>query len=289
LTCGAPFSWSNIISSLRPADLSFAGIYENQDGERSAVGHITKSPKLSTAQINFLLVPPIPRQGDLVFLMEALVKEAGSWGAKQIMAEISPDAAYFPEFRKTGFVVFSKQRIYRFASPHHFQSSVDVHWRTWTSDDIPAVRALYQTLVPPLIQPIEPLTRLETLGMVCYDEKGELQAFADLVYGPVGVWVLPFVHPQSSSDTTGILLQLVLDLPDVGGRPVYLASRSYQPWIDSALETSPAERGSEQALLVRYIALRQRVTSTLTFSQLENGQAEPTYPVTPITGNKSSN
>jgi hypothetical protein len=144
-------------------------------------------------------------------------------------------------------------------------------------------------LVPPLIQPIEPLTRLETLGMVCYDEKGELQAFADLVYGPVGVWVLPFVHPQSSSDTTGILLQLVLDLPDVGGRPVYLASRSYQPWIDSALETSPAERGSEQALLVRYIALRQRVTSTLTFSQVENGQAEPTYPVTPITGNKSSN
>ncbi len=288
MTCGAPFSWSNIISSIRPADLSFAGIYENQDGERSAVGHITKSPKLSTAQINFLLVPPIPRQEDLVFLMEALVKEAGSWGAKQIVAEISPDAAYFPEIRKSGFVVFSKQRIYRFASPYHFQSGVNIHWRTWTSDDIPAVRALYQTLVPPLIQPIEPLTRLETLGLVCFDEKRELQAFADLVYGPVGVWVLPFVHPQSSLDTTGILLQLVLDLPDLNGRSVYLASRSYQPWIDSALESSPAEQGSEQALLVRYIAIRQRATAGLAFNPLENGSAEPTYPVTYITDNKGS-
>ena len=288
MTCGAPFSWSNIISSIRPADLSFAGIYENQDGERSAVGHITKSPKLSTAQINFLLVPSIPRQEDLVFLLEALVKEAGTWGAKQIVAEISPDAAYFSEFRKSGFVVFSKQRIYRFASPYHFQSGVDIHWRTWTSDDIPAVRTLYQTLVPPLIQPIEPLTRLESLGLVCYDDKEELQAFADLVYGPVGVWVLPFVHPQSPLDTTGILLQLVLDLPDLNGRSVYLASRSYQPWIDSALESSPAEQGSEQALLVRYIAIRQRATAGLAFKQLENGNAEPTYPVTYITDNKGS-
>jgi hypothetical protein len=288
LTCGAPFSWSNIISSIRPADLSYMGIYENQDGERSAVGHITKSPKLSTAQINFLLVPPNSRQEDLVFLMEALVKEAGAWGAKQIMAEISPEAAYFPEFRRAGFVVFSKQRIYRFAPPYTFQSGVNVHWQTWTSDDIPAVRTLHQTLVPPLIQPIEPLTRLESLGLVCYDEKGELQAFADLVYGPVGVWVLPFVHPQSPLEPTGMLQQLVLDLPDLNGRPVYLVSRSYQPWIDSALESSPAEQGSEQALLVRYIALRQRVTAGLTFSQLENGNAEPTYPVTSITGNKGS-
>ncbi len=88
-------------------------------------------------------------------------------------------------------------------------------------------------------------------------------------------------------DTTGILLQLVLDLPDLNDRPVYLASRSYQPWIDSALESSPAEQGSEQALLVRYIALRQRAAAGLTFSQLENGNADrPT--VTYITDNKGS-
>ena len=268
--------------------MSYAGIYENQDGERSAVGHVTKFPKLTTAQINFLLVPPIPRQEDLVFLLEALVKEAGSWGAKQIVAEMSPEAVYFSEFRKAGFVVFSKQRLYKFTSPQETQSGLDGNWRTWTSDDIPAVRSLYQTLVPPLIQPVEPLTRLETLGMVRYDQKGELQAFADLVYGPVGVWVIPFVHPQSPLDTTDLLLQLVLDLPDLNGRPVYLAARSYQPWIDSALESSPAEQGPEQALLVRYIAIRQRVTSVLPFGQLENGKAEPTFPVTPIAGNNST-
>ena len=265
--------------------MSYAGIYENQAGERSAIGHITKSPKLTTAQINFLLVPPIPRQGDLVILLEALIKEAGEWGAKQVMAEMPPEAAFFPEFRQAGFTVFSKQRLYKFSSPLDIQSDLKKHWQTWTSDDIPSVRSLYQMLVPPLIQPIEPLTRLETLGLIYYDEHGELQAFADLVYGPVGVWVIPFVHPQPSVDTSGLLSQLVLDLPNLNGRPVYLASRSYQPWIDSALESSPAERGPEQALLVRYIAIRQRVTSGLTFNQFEGGNVEPTYPVTSIKKN----
>lgn len=183
--------------------------------------------------------------------------------------------------------MFSKQRIYKLSSTLGIQKVLPYHWQTWTSKDIPAVRSLYQTLVPPLIQPVEPLTRLETLGLVCYGEQGTLQAFADLVYGPAGVWVIPFIHPQSSLDTVDLLLQLVSDLPDLNGRPVYLAARSYQPWIESALESSPAECGPEQALLVRYIAIRQRVASGVRFDQLENGKAEPTFPVTPITRNKS--
>ena len=287
MTCGAPFSWANIVSSIRPANHSYAGIYENQAGERSAIGHITKSPKLNTAQINYLLVPPIPCQNDLVNLLEALTKEAGTWDAKQVTAEMSPEAVYFSEFRRAGFVVYSKQRIYKLTSSMAFESGLTTHWQTWTSDDIPAVRSLHQMLVPPLIQSIEPLTRLETLGLVYYDERGELQAFADLVYGPIGVWVIPFVPPQSSVEASTLLLQLVLDLPDLNGRPVYLATRSYQPWIDSALEGSPAEPGPEQALLVKYVAIRQRVTSALTFNRLENGNTEPTFPVTPIEKNSA--
>ena len=285
MTCGAPFSWANIVSSIRLANLSYAGIYENESGERSVVGHITKSPKLTTAQVNFLLVPAASHKGDLIGLLEALTKEAGTWGAKQVLAEMSPETDYFSEFRRAGFVVFSKQRLYKFTSVQDVRDTLARHWQTWTSDDIPAVRSLHQMLVPPLIQAVEPLTRLETLGLVYYDDRGDLQAFADLVYGPVGVWVIPFIHPQSSLDTTALLHKLVLDLPDLNGRPVYLASRSYQPWIDSALETSSAECGPEQALLVRYIAIRQRVTTSLAFNQLENGNAEPTFPVTPIEKN----
>lgn len=268
--------------------MSYAGIYEDQAGERSALGQITKSPKLTTAQINFLLAPADSQQSDLIPLLEELIKEAGTWGAKQATAEMLPEAEYFSAFRQAGFSVFAKQRVYEFDSPKAVQGSLTPRWRIWTSDDIPAMRGLYQTLVPPLIQPVEPITRLEMLGLVHYDAAGTLQAFADLVYGPVGIWVNPFVHPQTSVDITALLLQLVADLPDLAGRPVYLISRSYQPWIESALETSLAGRGPEQALLVRHIAIRQRVFAGRSFKAMESGNPEPTFPVTPITERKQS-
>lgn len=266
--------------------MSYAGIYENDEGVRTAAAHIIKSPKLTTAQINFLLIPSEPGQRDLVPLLEGMVKEAGAWHANHVIAEMSPEAIYFVEFRQAGFSVFSKQRLYCFSNPVHLKNELTRHWRTWTSDDIPAVRSLYHMLVPPLIQPIEPLTRLESLGVVYYNDQGDLQGFADMVYGPAGVWVIPFINPQTTEDIPGLLRQLASDLPDLNGRPVYIAARSYQPWIDGALESSPVERGPEQALLVRYIAVRQPVSSNLAFTQLENGNAEPTYPVTPITGNR---
>ena len=144
------------------------------------------------------------------------------------------------------------------------------------------MRVLYQALVPPLIRPVEPLTRLEMLGLVFYDDRGELQAFADLVYGPVGIWVLPFVHPQCPVDISGVLAQLVLDLPDRNRRPVYIAVRSYQPWVENALDMFSPEKGPEEALLVKYLAYRQPVRADLAFGALDAGGANPHLPVAPI-------
>ena len=241
------------------------------------MGQIHKSPKLTTAHIHYLLPLDGIQQADLVPLLEGLLKEAGTWEAKQVVAELSPLASYFPAFRQAGFSVFAKQRLFKFDPSEMPQPFLGQRWRIWNSADIPAVRSLYQALVPALIQPFEPLTRLEMLGLVYYDEAGDLQAYADLVYGPMGVWVLPFVYPQTSVEGSSLLAQLVLDLPDLAGRPVYVAFRSYQPWLETPLESLPGESSQEQALLVRHIAIRQRVTAPLTYKPLENGHTEPTF------------
>jgi hypothetical protein len=266
---------------MRPADNVFTGIYENADGERSAVGQVYQSPKISSAQIHFLMTPE-GAERDNTPLLEGLVKEAGAWGAKQVVAEVCPDSAVYPQLRQTGFFVFAKQRLFEVdpvTTPH---AGLDRHWRIWNSNDIPAMRVLYQALVPTLMRTMEPLTRLEKLGLVYYDAAGELQAFADLVYGPVGVWALPFINPQSSVDMADLLVQLVRDLPDLGGRSVYLAARSYQPWIENALESLGAPRSKEQALVAKYLAIRQPERADLAFQHLHNGNTEPTFPITPI-------
>ncbi len=239
---------------------------------------------MANAQIHFVLTPD-GDFGDLSFLLEGLAKEAGNWGAKQVVAEVSPQSDYYTQIRHAGFCVFAKQRLFKINSVDRQPSKLSSHWRIWNGEDIHAMRALYQLLVPPLIQPVEPLTRLEMLGLVFFDEKEELQAFADLVYGPMGVWVLPFIHPQSTVEFKDLLIQLVADLPNLGSRPVYVVARSYQPWIENFLESLSVGESEEQALMVKYLALRQQVSVNLAFQHLENGTTEPGIPIAPIREN----
>ena len=270
------------MASVRTPDHVFTGLCDSDEEARAWIGQIHQSPRHSSAHIHYLLSPPTGDLKDFVALVERLIVEAGHWGAKNIVAEMKSDSETFPLFRRVGFSVLTKFRIYRFELPLGRQPHKVRRWRIWNSKDIHNMRNLYFTLIPPLIQPVEPLTRREMLGLVYYGESGVLQAYADLVYGPVGVWVLPFIHPQTSEDIVDLLAQLILDLPDLAGRPVYIVARSYQPWIESALKNLPAEVSPEHVLMSRYLALRQRVGANIPFAVLENGKTEPTIPFTPI-------
>lgn len=279
MTRGAPLSWTHLISSLRPAEQLFTGILESQTGNRSLVGQIYQSPYLPNAHLTYLLAPADQSLADLPILLDELSKTAGTWSATSVVAEVNQDSTWFTQFRQTGFSVFAKQRVFKFDGFLAEEQRLATPWRIWTSADINAMRSLYLILVPPLMQSVEPLTRMEMLGMVYYDPSGSLQAFADLVYGPVGAWVIPFVHPQSSVDLTDLFSRLLVDMPNLHGRPVYLVARSYQPWIESALENMEAQRGPEQVVMVRHLARRERVPANLGFQRFENGKTEPTYPI----------
>jgi len=273
------------LSSIRPSDQVFTGVYEPSEDLDSIIGQIYQSQAMTSAHLNYLLLTDESDPKDLIVLLEGLIHQAGLWGAKQVVADLAINATTFPQFRQAGFSVLAKQRVFKSDAPENDPAHLTQPWRIWSSADIVAMRSLYFALVPPLIQPIEPLTRRHMLGLVHYDEKGILQAYADLVYGPAGVWVLPVVDPQTKQDTTDLLAQLLLDLPDVNGRPIYIAARSYQPWVEQALENLSLAAGPEQALLVRYIAMRQWVKAEFPFASIENGNPEPTVPLTSIKNN----
>jgi hypothetical protein len=286
LTRGTPLSWTHLLSAIRPTDQVFTGVYQAEDDSQKFIGQIYQPQHMTSAHLNYLLQPQEADSRELVPLLEGLIKEAGCWGAKQVVAELEIDSESFPQFRQAGFSVLAKQRVYRCEKPVGGTNPEQQQWRIWNSDDISAMRSLYFTLVPPLIQPIEPLTRREMLGLVHYDEAGDLQAYADLVYGPIGVWVLPLIHPQVNENIVDLLAQMLLDLPDTSGKPVYLTARSYQPWVEQGIENLSAEPGPEQALLVRYMAMQQRVTAEFPFASFENGKPEPTVPLAPISNNQ---
>jgi len=270
------------LSLIRPSDHVFTGVHQPQGERERLVGQIHQSPRVNSAHINYLLITEESEPEELVVLLEGLIKQAGHWGAKQVIVDLESQSDLFPYFRQVGFSVLAKQRIYKCQPLDPNLLQVEHGWRIWRNEDIQSMRRLYMTVVPPLIQPIEPLTRREMLGLVYYDTTGSLQAYADLVYGPKGAWALPIVHPQIDVSISDLLLQLVNDLPDRNGRPIYVASRSYQPWVEQALETLDVESGPEQAMMIRYLALRQRVGAEFAFSSVENGKPEPTLPLAPI-------
>jgi hypothetical protein len=282
LTHGRPFTLTHLLLAIRPADHLYTGVYQSSDGGDKSVGQVYQSAKVNSAHINYLLHPEDADPQSLVPLLEGLVKQAGNWGAKQVVADLDTGSPWFVSFRQAGFSVLAKQQVFKCLIPAKVAANGENRWRRWTSADIHAMRCLYHTLVPPLVQPVEPLTRRETLGLVYYDEKGDLGAYADLVYGPFGIWVLPVILPQAKEEIAGLLMEMILAVPDRADRSVYVTTRSYQPWVEHALLDLSAEPGPEQALLVRYIALQQRVKAEFSFAAIENGNREPTVPYAPI-------
>jgi hypothetical protein len=282
LTRGNPLSWVNLILSIIGGDQAFTGVLESKEHGVKFFGQIYQSPKLSSAHLKFLLQIPETDPQMLIYLLEGMIKKAGDWGVKQIVAEVEIDSQFFSYFRQAGFSILAKQQVYRWENSGVDSNSSEQKWRTWTCDDVSAMRSLYLTLIPPLIQPIEPLSRKEMLGLVYYDQNGQLKAYADLVYGPQGIWVLPIIHPQVQGDMSHLLLQMLMGLPDVNGRPVYITTRSYLPWVEQALLNLPVQSTPEQALLVRYLVLRQRLETEFSYLPVENGKTEPTIPLAPI-------
>jgi hypothetical protein len=83
-------------------------------------------------------------------------------------------------------------------------------------------------------------------------------AFVEGIYGPRGIYLLPLFHP-TVENVDMLISDLLLHLSPLMGRPVYLAVRSYQSWIENALESLQTQAGERQALLVKHLAHTARV------------------------------
>lgn len=267
---------------MRPSDKVFTGYFQPESDSERIIGQVRQSPNSGSANLSFVLKTAHAESQHMVGFLEGVIKQVGDWGAKQVVADLDIASEDFVYFRRAGFSVLAKQRVYLCRPLKRKKNPAQRGWRTWSSVDIPGIQRLYSAIVPPLLQPVEPLTRREVLGLVYYDEQDDLQAYADLVYGPVGIWVLPMIHPRTSMNTGELLEQLIQDLPDINNRSIYIAVRSYQPWVEETLGKTNSSPGPEQALLVRYLALQQRLEPELSFSAIENGNTEPTMPVAPI-------
>ncbi len=101
-----------------------------------------------------------------------------------------------------------------------------------------------------------------------YQQNDDLLAYVELRYGPRGIWAQPFFHPDAQ-DVTERFFDLMHALTDRGSRPVYLCVRSYQSWLEPAIEELGAEAGSRQAVMVKHLSSLQKAARPLAVPTLE--------------------
>jgi len=205
-------------------------------------------------------------------LLEHLIRRVGERGAQNLTAEVDEKTQSFETLRGENFSIYARQRIWRLKKVGN--GSIDkMAWRNLISLDDINVRKLYNALVPTLVQQVEIAPWGRGHGWVYYKD-GELLAFSEVVHGPRGIWVQPFVHPDMEN-ADQYLKRLLQYLRPRSGRPIYVCLRSYQAWLSIVLEQLGAEPGPPQAVMVRRLAAAVKKPVLAPLPKI-NGGREPT-------------
>jgi len=266
-----------LFSYLAPSMGIFTYVLNGDEGGGSPVfGQFIHFLGSSVSHLTFL-APSVGLDSEKVpALVEHMMIQSGERGALRLLADVDESSEAFETLRQCGFAIYSRQRIWQLTgfpngSPHL------TPWRSAISQDEIPIRSLYNNLVPALVQQVEPLASQRSKGMVYYDH-GDLIAFVELKYGRRGIWAQPFVHPDAQ-DMAQHLLDLLNVIPNRRSRPVYICVRSYQSWLETAIEDLGAEVGPRQAVMAKQLVSQQKAARAYAIPALESGQPEITAPV----------
>jgi hypothetical protein len=265
---------------LGPSTRMFTYRYNHDSPTGTAlIGQITYSVGSSYARFSFLAPEDAVDQSGLAALSDYMALQMGQKGAYHILADVDETSQVFQLLHRAGFAIYARQRIWRLDG-QPLGDQAPVPWRTAISRDTIGVRSLYCNVVPGLVQQVEPLPKKNLKGVVLY--KGDdVLAFVELKYGRNGIWMQPFIHPDVG-DYDCSLVHLLHELPGRGNRPLYLCVRSYQSWLESAIEAMGAHPGPVQAVMVRHLTVAQRESQAYKVPAMNGTRAEPTAPIAQI-------
>jgi hypothetical protein len=259
VTRGNPFRARAFLDYLDPARGIYTALVEN-NGKIDLVGQIVHLANSRSSNLSCIAPVRGLTGTEMGVLLDHLAMQAGEWGTYHLLVEADEHSNAFDVFRSAGFSVYAWQRIWRYAAEGALppDENEDYIWTQATERDQIAIRSLYQSLVPALVQPVENLFDKHPTGVLCKQECN-LIGYADIISGREGTWVQPYIHPEVK-DVHSILTSLLRQVGRRTSRSVFICVRSYQAWIETALEELPVLASPRQALMVKHLALSQRVT-----------------------------
>jgi hypothetical protein len=273
LTRGPLVMQGALFSYLAPSSGIYTAVSDASDLGNPVFGQAMQQSESPFAHLTFITPDTGMESSALPELLEFLVTLSGGNGALRLLADVDEQTQTYQALRRAGFAIYTRQRIWQLTG-RPIGPAIAAEWRWARSRDLVNIRSLYTNLVPGLVQQVEPYPNSRPRGMVLY-HNGDLLAFVEIKSGSRGVWAQPFVHPDAP-DLSELFVDLVQKIPYRHSRPLYICVRSYQSWLDSAVEDLGAEAGPRQAVMVKHLALAQKASWAYTIPALEGGQPEIT-------------
>ena len=246
---------------------------------RPIIGQVIFAMGASFARLSFLAPENTMEMPDLSALLDFMAVQIGKQGAFHILADVDESSQVYHLLRRAGFAIYARQRIWRLDGQVTGEANI-VPWRACRSSDVIGARSLYCNVVPGLVQQVEPLPKKNLKGFVHY-HNGDISAYVELKYGRYGIWIQPYVHPDVENFDRQ-LAHLLCNLPGRRNRPLYLCVRSYQSWLEAAIEALGAQPGPQQAVMVRHLTVTNQVKQAYPLTAINGKHAEPTVPVAQI-------
>lgn len=184
-------------------------------------------------------------------ILDAMAREAGKHGAHSLLAEVETNSNLFEILRMARFATYARQIIWR-REPGQIEHNPEIKLEDETSSDQIGILALIAATVPTLLQPIAAPSS-EMAGMV-YRKNGRIEAYIGISEGSQGIYLLPFIHPDISTESEAILSAVVQRLERAAKLPIYVCVRTYQGWLNSYMERLGFEEWIEQAVMVKQLA-----------------------------------
>jgi hypothetical protein len=196
-------------------------------------------------------------------ILDAMAREAGKHGAHALVAEVEPDSHLFQTLRTARFATYARQTIWRHTPVKGDKTQAANRIRPETGNDQVGIMSLICSTIPPMIQQV--MAPPGDMNGWVYRKNGQVEAYIAVSEGDQGIYVLPYIHPDVMSEAADILEAVLVQQDAAQKVPIYVCVRSYQAWLETALQTLAFEAWVEQAIMVKHIAagIRQQAYSPL--------------------------
>lgn len=193
-----------------------------------------------------------------VALLEHAISQAGSCGARRIMARSEIDSPLTGALRATGFSAFAHEYIY--AVPVAPVGQADRMVRMQAKSDVWSIHQLYLQTTPRDVQNAEAYTSHEwdldlegrsRRGWLIADDSGVVayvRVKTQRKYHRLDALFVPDKHHVLETLLDSVFASLRLESP----RPVFVAVRGYQQEMTSVLAEAGFKPGYDQLMMVRY-------------------------------------